>query len=351
MSVELFFIAWIFSLSAAWGILALSPVHNNSVWMRSKASLGGLSNIPRARVCNLQNPNPDGPIAPHHRALPLLWMWMLIVLNLNQHVCSFYSWANFSKIWGPAAWPRSLSTLAAAASWRGCIWWCLNALSGSYPVKALPAFSVSSVKSQHDFFCGQVLRVVQSDLEVAAGGRKGFNQISLLWHRDPRWTEPSSVQNAQRANNCHDHEGRWFCWKSAIVWHLLQLKFWGFALKRYVASIQEWWDYRLDAGPTARPAEHFADPTPELKVLTIDDDLKTLRTVNRFLEDMSFIVVTRLPMPQDPRSSAEQAHGWWETFRDSSKACKWSEFTHLHCRVEGSCTHSAARKSWTQPCY
>lgn len=44
-------------------------------------------------------------------------------------------------------------------------------------------------------------------------------------------------------------------------------------------SIQEWWDHSEEAGAAARPAARFEQPAPEMKVLTIDDDLKTARTV------------------------------------------------------------------------
>ena len=37
-------------------------------WMKSKALLGSLSNIERTRVSELQNPEPEKPLAPHWRA-------------------------------------------------------------------------------------------------------------------------------------------------------------------------------------------------------------------------------------------------------------------------------------------
>ena len=39
-----------------------------SPWMKSKALLGTLSNIQRTRVSDLQNPEPEKPLAPHWRA-------------------------------------------------------------------------------------------------------------------------------------------------------------------------------------------------------------------------------------------------------------------------------------------
>lgn len=46
---------------------AMVSVAGNSVWSRSRALLGSISNIERARVTELVNPDTDRPIAPHFR--------------------------------------------------------------------------------------------------------------------------------------------------------------------------------------------------------------------------------------------------------------------------------------------
>lgn len=210
----------------------MSPVHKNSVWTRSKAALGALSNIPRARVCNLQNPNPDGPIAPHHRALPLLTCRMffcelsLCQTNNQSLICSFYIWANFRKAWGTAAWPRRLSTLADAASWRGC-WWCRFALGRPYPVKA---FSVSSVTCQYEHFF------------LRAGSPSGAKQ-SGNYCRVQRAIQPNIITLAlwsqmNTTQLCSEHSKSkqlpWSWGTLALLkeccGHLWQLKFCWFAL-------------------------------------------------------------------------------------------------------------------------
>ena len=57
-----------------------------------------------------------------------------------------------------------------------------------------------------------------------------------------------------------------------VLWTLV-------ATKVLLVCIQEWWDHSEEAGAAARPAARFEQPAPEMKVLTIDDDLKTARTV------------------------------------------------------------------------
>lgn len=48
-------------------------VAGTSMWSKSRALLGSVSNIERARVSDLVNPDTDRPIAPHHR-VPSLFL-------------------------------------------------------------------------------------------------------------------------------------------------------------------------------------------------------------------------------------------------------------------------------------
>ena len=46
---------------------SMVAVHGSPLWSRSKALLGSISNIERSRVNELQNPEPEKPLAPHWR--------------------------------------------------------------------------------------------------------------------------------------------------------------------------------------------------------------------------------------------------------------------------------------------
>lgn len=43
---------------------------SDSPWLKSKALMGSISNVERARVNELQNPDMDKPLAPHWRVRP-----------------------------------------------------------------------------------------------------------------------------------------------------------------------------------------------------------------------------------------------------------------------------------------
>ena len=42
-------------------------VHGGAPWSKSRALLGSISNVDRARVNELVNPEPERPLAPHWR--------------------------------------------------------------------------------------------------------------------------------------------------------------------------------------------------------------------------------------------------------------------------------------------
>ena len=52
-----------------WGMAGTSPGHATVAFVKSKAILGSINNIERARVVDLQNPDPDSSLAPHFRAI------------------------------------------------------------------------------------------------------------------------------------------------------------------------------------------------------------------------------------------------------------------------------------------
>lgn len=58
-------------LLCAQGIATVSGTYKSVPWTRSKALLGSITGIERARVCELANPEPDRPLAPHWRATVL----------------------------------------------------------------------------------------------------------------------------------------------------------------------------------------------------------------------------------------------------------------------------------------
>lgn len=53
------------------GLAGTGPAHKQHGWARSRALLGSIGNIPRARVMELNNPDQDRPLAPHFRAAQL----------------------------------------------------------------------------------------------------------------------------------------------------------------------------------------------------------------------------------------------------------------------------------------
>ena len=50
------------------GVAGVGAGQVNGVWQRSKALLGSIPNVQRARVNELANPDSDQPLAPHWRA-------------------------------------------------------------------------------------------------------------------------------------------------------------------------------------------------------------------------------------------------------------------------------------------
>lgn len=50
------------------GVAAIAGSTEKAIWARSKTLLGSLTGVERARVSELNNPEPERPIAPHHRA-------------------------------------------------------------------------------------------------------------------------------------------------------------------------------------------------------------------------------------------------------------------------------------------
>ena len=49
------------------GLGALGGHHAQHAFSKSKALLGVVADVPRARVCDLANPDPDRPLAPPFR--------------------------------------------------------------------------------------------------------------------------------------------------------------------------------------------------------------------------------------------------------------------------------------------
>jgi len=49
------------------GIAGIVGIQGSHPWLRSKAMLGSIVNIQRDRVSELQNPEPEKPLAPHWR--------------------------------------------------------------------------------------------------------------------------------------------------------------------------------------------------------------------------------------------------------------------------------------------
>ena len=58
------------------GVAGVAGHHTNNPWTKSKAFLGTISDIPRARVGELVNPEPERPLSPH-------WVTRLIPQLLN----------------------------------------------------------------------------------------------------------------------------------------------------------------------------------------------------------------------------------------------------------------------------
>ncbi|CAL1138958.1 unnamed protein product [Cladocopium goreaui] len=65
--MDVYEVAVNFADSAHQGMASMVAVHGSPLWSRSKALLGSISNIERSRVNELQNPEPEKPLAPHWR--------------------------------------------------------------------------------------------------------------------------------------------------------------------------------------------------------------------------------------------------------------------------------------------
>ncbi|CAL1127223.1 unnamed protein product [Cladocopium goreaui] len=66
-TVDAYEVALTFSDSVHQGIAGIVGIQGSHPWLRSKAMLGSIVNIQRDRVSELQNPEPEKPLAPHWR--------------------------------------------------------------------------------------------------------------------------------------------------------------------------------------------------------------------------------------------------------------------------------------------
>lgn len=69
--------------------MAGMATHANSPWPRSRALRGTLSGVERARVQDLQNPDPEKALAPHWR-VPKIQIWINLL---------FFSTKLFHQVW------------------------------------------------------------------------------------------------------------------------------------------------------------------------------------------------------------------------------------------------------------
>ena len=83
-------------------------INGGGPWAKSRALLGSIADVDRARVSDLVNPEPDRPLAPHWRVH--CWDWITVNVGLVAPFNYFFGWwfhlivAWIDPLWGTAAW-------------------------------------------------------------------------------------------------------------------------------------------------------------------------------------------------------------------------------------------------------
>lgn len=109
---------WSNLLPNLWKGLALTcGSHKQVEFLKSTALLGSITSVDRSRVCDLQNPEEDRPLAPH---------WRVPFLNMAITLCSLFPrvfTCKFVAFWGSAEGNWCHPNCAAKAPWRFAVEW------------------------------------------------------------------------------------------------------------------------------------------------------------------------------------------------------------------------------------
>lgn len=290
----------------------MGKVHSNAAvqcWKHSRATLGSIGPIDRARVCDLKNLEPDKPLSPAHRVIWIQWCEWEKSMFFESHLFGRILVATYAlPQQGHATWSSGhCGHLGTALGWSvQCKLQSLDLRSFGEPVARqiqLLGGNIAILHLWHVVFFFEVWWMEPSGMvQAKAAPQWCFRDGVVLsglhcagWAWWPERQLPCQVAKrhvgTNHAGHC-GHPSNLCAHGIAIALVIMYCKvnahkvtFLGNQLFLLLGlpCFQEWWDHASIAGPKQREREPFNEPKPVLQVLCWRDGQTQLSNLVKFL--------------------------------------------------------------------